>query len=223
MSDSVPEDVKQRRLREIIDVFRSNAQRRNIDNESGRLRLVLVEGLSTRSEKELMTPGQGDIGDNQKAQIQKAILSGKDLTLTGRTDGNKRIIFPARAVLSSLQGFDLESWASKERHHVTPSQRTQSIDLVDWVNESALEEGKLTKQTFAPVILKDIPYFFRPRRIGPESVPETYSVRRRGRYSCLRAGPATAERTGSHRNAYFTGGAVTITWCRFDRSETSYV
>ena len=167
-----------------------------------------------------MTPGQGDIGDNQKAQIQKAILSGKDLTLTGRTDGNKRIIFPARAVLSSLQGFDLESWASKERHHVTPS---QSIDLVDWVNEFAVEEGKLTKQTFAPVILKDIPYFFCPRRIGPESVPETYSVRRRGRYSCLRAGSATAERTGSHRNAYFSGGAVTITWCRFDRSETSYV
>ena len=146
MSDSVPEEVKQRRLREIIDVFRSNVQRRNVDTESGRLRLVLVEGLSTRSEKEVTTPGQGDSGEqrSQRAQIQDAILSGKDITLTGRTDGNKRIIFPARAVLSSLQGLDLESWASQERHRALsqrPQEPEENVDLLDWVKETVLQEG----------------------------------------------------------------------------------
>ena len=143
MSDSIPEEVKQRRLREIIDVFRSNVQRRNIDTESGRLRLVLVEGLSTRSEKEVMAPGQGSSG-SQKAQIQDAILSGKDITLTGRTDGNKRIIFPARAVLSSLQGLDLESWANRERHLASsrrPLDPEGNIDLLDWIKETDTQEG----------------------------------------------------------------------------------
>lgn len=148
MSDSVPEEVKQRRLREIIDVFRSNVQRRNVDTESGRLRLVLVEGLSTRSEKEVMTSGQGDNGEqrSQRAQIQDAILSGKDITLTGRTDGNKRIIFPATAVLSSLQGLDLESWASQERHRALsqrPQEPEENVELLDWVKETVIQEGIL--------------------------------------------------------------------------------
>lgn len=70
MKDDVPEEVKLRRLQEVIDVFRAGVQERNRATEWGRLRLVLIEGPSTRS-----TPYAP--------------------MLTGRTDGNKRVIFPA--------------------------------------------------------------------------------------------------------------------------------
>jgi MiaB/RimO family radical SAM methylthiotransferase len=69
MEDNVPEDVKQRRLREIIDVFHEKVQEKNEEREVGRLRLVLLEGESRRSK-----PGARQ--------------------WNGRTDQNKRIIFP---------------------------------------------------------------------------------------------------------------------------------
>jgi MiaB/RimO family radical SAM methylthiotransferase len=68
MHDNVPEEVKQRRLREIIDVFHRNVQAKNEEQEVGRLRLVLVEGESKRSQ-----PG--------------------NLRWHGRTDQNKRLVF----------------------------------------------------------------------------------------------------------------------------------
>ncbi|EJK61235.1 hypothetical protein THAOC_18317 [Thalassiosira oceanica] len=49
MADDVPEDVKARRLSEVIDVFRRNVQARNEEVEVGTARLVLVEGESKRS------------------------------------------------------------------------------------------------------------------------------------------------------------------------------
>lgn len=70
MEDDVPEETKQRRLAEVIQVFRQGVQERNEREELGRLRLVLVEGPSTKSTPEAPT-------------------------LTGRTDGNKRCIFSA--------------------------------------------------------------------------------------------------------------------------------
>lgn len=76
--DDVDETEKNRRLQEIIDVFRSNAIASNVASEHNRLRLVLVEGHSTRS-----TPSQP--------------------MLTGRTDGNKRVVFPDGEVLSLHQ------------------------------------------------------------------------------------------------------------------------
>lgn len=69
LEDDVPEVVKLRRLQEVIDVFRSNLMTKNRAAEGGQVRLVLVEGYSTRS-----TPAVP--------------------MLTGRTDGNKRVIFP---------------------------------------------------------------------------------------------------------------------------------
>ena len=68
MVDDVPEDVKKRRLAEVIEVFRRNVQDRNEEVEVGRTRLVLVEGESKRS-----TP--------------------EDRVWSGRTDGNKRVVF----------------------------------------------------------------------------------------------------------------------------------
>ena len=69
MEDDVPEEIKSRRLQEIIHIFRSNIQARNSEHEIGKLRLVLVEGQSKRSKEGARTWG-------------------------GRTDQNKRIIFP---------------------------------------------------------------------------------------------------------------------------------
>ena len=69
MEDDVPEDVKSRRLQEVISLFRNNVQKRNDDVEVGQLRLVLVEGESKKSRE-----GNRSWG--------------------GRTDQNKRITFP---------------------------------------------------------------------------------------------------------------------------------
>eukprot|EP01031_Cornospumella_fuschlensis_P027000 gene27000-32620_t len=77
MQDNVPEDVKQQRLREVIEIYRRNVAAKNVETESDRLRLVLVEGEATKS-----TPSH--------------------IMYTGRTDGNKRVVFPA-ADLPSFQ------------------------------------------------------------------------------------------------------------------------
>ena len=73
MEDDVPEDVKLRRLQEIITTFRTNVVARNHEIESGALRLVLVEGLSSKATTE-------------------------NPTLTGRTDGNQRVVFDAASI-----------------------------------------------------------------------------------------------------------------------------
>mmetsp|Transcript_26891 Transcript_26891/g.43707 ORF Transcript_26891/g.43707 Transcript_26891/m.43707 type:complete len:849 (+) Transcript_26891:42-2588(+) len=94
MEDDVPADVKNRRLNEVINTFRREVQLRNNEVEVGRLRLVLVEGESKKS-----TP--------------------ENRTFSGRTDQNKRVVFPAGSfateeeVLTHLQssgsGFDIDS------------------------------------------------------------------------------------------------------------------
>jgi MiaB/RimO family radical SAM methylthiotransferase len=63
--DDVAHEVKMRRLTEVIDTFRNNVQQKNEQREIGRLRVVLVEGTSRRSDQQL----------------------------NGRTDQNKRILF----------------------------------------------------------------------------------------------------------------------------------
>jgi len=75
MEDDVPPDVKNRRLNEIIDVFRHNVQLRNNEEEVGKLRLVLVEGEAKRSTAE-------------------------NRTWSGRTDQNKRVVLASGPVLT---------------------------------------------------------------------------------------------------------------------------
>lgn len=65
LQDDVPADVKQRRLEELITVFREEAARAN-EAMVGQSQLVLVEGPSKRSASELC----------------------------GRNDGNIKVIFP---------------------------------------------------------------------------------------------------------------------------------
>ena len=88
MDDDVPEENKMRRLNEVINVFRTKIQERNDAMEVGRIRLVLVEGESKKSR-----PG--------------------DRGFSGRTDQNKRIVFPIESVEG---GDDLvgECWSEEE-------------------------------------------------------------------------------------------------------------
>ena len=72
MEDNVAADIKQRRLQELIDVFREKVHAKNERVEVGRLRLVLVEG-PTKKQKSDLQPGKA--------------------TWHGRTDQNKRILF----------------------------------------------------------------------------------------------------------------------------------
>ncbi len=69
MKDDVPDEVKSKRLQEVISMFRDKVQIRNDEMEIGRLRLVLVEGESKKSKE-----GKRSWG--------------------GRTDQNKRVTFP---------------------------------------------------------------------------------------------------------------------------------
>jgi len=93
MEDDVPEEVKKRRLQEMIETWRSDTTCRNEQNERdfvpsfgvpgakivpGRLHLVLVEGAAKR-------PLRSAAGVEQAA-------------LTGRTDTNKRILFTDQPV-----------------------------------------------------------------------------------------------------------------------------
>ena len=76
LEDDVPDHVKSSRLTELIDTFQSTSQSRNSRLEIGRLHVVLVEG-------EAKSKGHSD--DKRR--------------WTGRTDSNKRVVFPDSAVL----------------------------------------------------------------------------------------------------------------------------
>lgn len=67
--DDVPEHVKRRRLAEVIDTFHANVKPRN-EAQYGKKHLVLIEGTSKKSDKDL----------------------------AGRNDGNKKVIFPQQPV-----------------------------------------------------------------------------------------------------------------------------
>lgn len=82
MQDNVPADVKQRRLQEIIDTYRETLIEKNRVEEFGRLNLVLVEGPSTKSTQE-------------------------NPVFTGRTEGNKRILFPASDLVPASKAREL--------------------------------------------------------------------------------------------------------------------
>eukprot|EP01038_Epipyxis_sp_PR26KG_P010499 gene10499-14110_t len=76
MTDNVTPETKNRRLREVIDVYRSQLHIKNYNEEIGQIRVILIEGYGTKS-----TP--------------------EHPMLTGRTDGNKRVVLPAHDVITT--------------------------------------------------------------------------------------------------------------------------
>jgi len=91
LEDDVAEEVKSRRLAELIDTFQMTTSIRNSLLEVGRLHVVLVEG-------------EGDPQGN---------------TFTGRTDTNKRVIFPNQRVLQSI--------SKEEAKHIAMSSLAYSL------------------------------------------------------------------------------------------------
>ncbi|DAZ99009.1 TPA: hypothetical protein N0F65_011264 [Lagenidium giganteum] len=80
MEDDVPQDVKLRRLQEVIDTYSEVITRKNMVEDSDRLHVVLVQGPSRRSTPEAPK-------------------------LTGLTDTSKRCVFTDVAVPSSLREY----------------------------------------------------------------------------------------------------------------------
>ena len=63
MKDDVDPATKQRRLAEVIEVFRENVQQRNVKSEMGKLRVVPVDDDSRRSTK--------DVGESKERLLQQ--------------------------------------------------------------------------------------------------------------------------------------------------------
>mmetsp|Transcript_18927 Transcript_18927/g.40723 ORF Transcript_18927/g.40723 Transcript_18927/m.40723 type:complete len:286 (+) Transcript_18927:1-858(+) len=103
MQDDVPEDVKKRRLQQVIDVFQRNVHEKNRQVEVGKFRAVLVEGESKRS--------------------RKAGYDGPMLW-QGRTDQNKRIIFPVEHCWDDAP---LREWI-----RTTSNQQRNTINMERW-------------------------------------------------------------------------------------------
>lgn len=126
MHDNVPEEVKQRRLREIIDTFQGNVHRKNVEYEVGRLRLVLVEGESKRSLPEARA-------------------------WSGRTDQNKRIIFPVNDDVSCWTQASLDPLLHAVKNlSSTPSSILQRNNL-PLINLSSLPRVTLQAGDFVVV------------------------------------------------------------------------
>mmetsp|Transcript_32826 Transcript_32826/g.82401 ORF Transcript_32826/g.82401 Transcript_32826/m.82401 type:complete len:673 (-) Transcript_32826:41-2059(-) len=83
LSDDVPHDVKQRRLREVIDTFYSLAREKN-ELEVGKTHLVLVEGPSRKNPH----------------------------ALVGKTDTNKKVVFEQKSAPVSYQAYQRQSSGS---------------------------------------------------------------------------------------------------------------
>ena len=79
--DDVPQEVKLRRLQEIIDTFRTKAVEKNREFETGATHLVLTEGLSHKKHQLIAEEGKTFSSSSRSVQM------------TGKTDGNKRVVF----------------------------------------------------------------------------------------------------------------------------------
>ncbi|KAJ8026791.1 CDK5 regulatory subunit-associated protein 1 [Holothuria leucospilota] len=79
MADNVPEEVKQRRLQEVISVFRENVTEVN-RAQIGETQLVLVEGPSKRNPAELV--GRNDGGTRVILSNNRETLSAQDEAVT---------------------------------------------------------------------------------------------------------------------------------------------
>lgn len=96
LEDDVPEDVKSRRLTELVNTFQATSMARNNRLEVGRLHLVLVEG---KGKKMINIPPSSV--DTQYSQPSSTSNDTK-ASWTGRTDSNKRVVFPACTASSPI-------------------------------------------------------------------------------------------------------------------------
>merc|ERR1719231_130454 len=100
LSDDVPEPTKQRRLSEVIATFNEGARAANA-GEVGRVRLVLLDGLSKKSDAEWV----------------------------GRTDGNRRVVLARRPLPASLDAAAPLPQQPRPPPPPPPSQQAEAVDL----------------------------------------------------------------------------------------------
>jgi len=101
LKDDVPEKVKLLRLQEIIETFRRNVQFKNEQNDLNMIHAILVEGPAKKSTRETTM-------------------------LQGRTDSNKRTLFPSHPVLrqgrlselTATYGCEFQAHISEEEEKV---------------------------------------------------------------------------------------------------------
>jgi radical SAM superfamily enzyme YgiQ (UPF0313 family) len=105
MKDDVEEIVKNRRLQEIIEAFRSEVQKKNETEIVGTYQLVLVEGLASKSREEFPM-------------------------LTGRDDGNRRIVFPAKSFMFE----SYEKFKSMYSEDVLGAMHGSQDEIIEGVN-----------------------------------------------------------------------------------------
>jgi len=98
LSDDVPEDVKKRRLQEVIDTFHRVIFEKN-SHEIGKIHLVLVEGRSRKS----------------------------DSDLKGRSDTNKKVLFPDILIWNKNSGEFVNARAGD--YVVVAVERTNGLTL----------------------------------------------------------------------------------------------
>lgn len=98
MVDDIPDAIKARRLQEIIQVFRTTVQVQNETQEVGKLRLVLLEGESRKSQAGARRWG-------------------------GRTDQNKRITFPTdEPIPRCVDEPEIQTWLTTTTTNATAVQ-----------------------------------------------------------------------------------------------------
>eukprot|EP01099_Mayorella_cantabrigiensis_P006155 TRINITY_DN5095_c0_g1_i1.p1 TRINITY_DN5095_c0_g1~~TRINITY_DN5095_c0_g1_i1.p1 ORF type:complete len:314 (-),score=83.44 TRINITY_DN5095_c0_g1_i1:44-907(-) len=95
--DDVPAGVKKRRLQELIETFHQSSSQKNL-NEVGSFQLVLIEGTSKRSEQELQ----------------------------GRTDTNKRVVFPNGLFPNSIQQYLNDKFQSDNNNNNNNNNNNQN-------------------------------------------------------------------------------------------------
>mmetsp|Transcript_89933 Transcript_89933/g.183383 ORF Transcript_89933/g.183383 Transcript_89933/m.183383 type:complete len:192 (-) Transcript_89933:150-725(-) len=113
MRDNVAAETKQRRLQELIDVYRERIHAKNERLEVGKLRLVLVEGPAKKQKPDALATGTA--------------------TWHGRTDQNKRILFDVTrdegAGLRTARVWTEAHVAGLLRHQQQQQQQSSSPDF----------------------------------------------------------------------------------------------
>lgn len=101
--DDIPEDVKKRRLQEIIDIYREGSANNNL-LEIGRTHLVLVEGTSKRSDDKL----SGRTDTNKVVIFDKSDYNTGDYVEVVITDTTSATLFGKPISKSSIREFQPE-------------------------------------------------------------------------------------------------------------------
>lgn len=120
LKDNVPQHVKVRRMQEVLDCFRQEAQKLNAQH-IGSKQLVLIEGTSKRSRQDLF--GRNDGGT-------KVIVPDVDVPLGVSTEGQKRLL-PGDYVVVHVNSSTSQVLKATPLYHTTLQEFTRQAYCKD--------------------------------------------------------------------------------------------